>query len=381
MTENQARKVIPSQGNAAAVSRKTVGQPHLDWQTGSFSAIPPSPLPIVRINITTMHATHERLGKRWKGNRRGIFDPTETEAIADTGCQTCTAGLEILELLNCPESYLVPSSHKIVGITHTSLGIVGTLFLRISVGDRVTRQMVYISRNIKGIFLSRTSLQDLGIIDRTFPSPRRATEETKALKSQLNNVSPCRCPKRTTTPDRPEFVPFPATTDNIPRLKEWLLEQFRSSAFNTCTYQPLQEMKGAPVTASFKEGSLPHAVHTPIPVPHHWKKQVKEDIDRDVRLGIIEPVPQGTQTTWCSRMIITPKKDGTPRRTVDLQKLNNATSRETHHTPSAFNLVSTIPKKKLKSVLDAWNGYHSLPLDPTAKEATTFITEWGGIAT
>jgi hypothetical protein len=28
-------------------------------------------------------------------------------------------------------------------------------------------------------------------------------------------------------------------------------------------------------------------------------------------------------------------------------------------------------------VLDAWNGYHSVPLSPAARDSTTFITEWG----
>ena len=104
---------------------------------------------------------------------------------------------------------------------------------------------------------------------------------------------------------------------------------------------------------------------------------MKEDLDRDVRLGIIEPVPPGTPTLWCSRMVVAPKKDGTPRRTVDLQKLNAATMRETHHTPSPFNQVSIVPAQTKKTVLDAWNGYHSLPLSAKARDATTFITEWG----
>ena len=107
-------------------------------------------------------------------------------------------------------------------------------------------------------------------------------------------------------------------------------------------------MSGVPVCIKFKDDTKPHAVHTAIPVPHHWKKQVKKDLDRDVKLGIIEPVPQGTITTRCSRMIITAKKDGSPRRTVDLQKLNDATLREVHHTPSPFNLVSAIPKNTKK---------------------------------
>ena len=81
--------------------------------------------------------------------------------------------------------------------------------------------------------------------------------------------------------------------------------------------------------------------------------------------------------TWCSRMVVAAKKDGSPRRTVDLQQLSKATLRETHHTPTPFNLASTVPKNTRKTVIDAWNGYHSLPLAPSAREATTFITEWG----
>jgi len=111
-------------------------------------------------------------------------------------------------------------------------------------------------------------------------------------------------------------------------------------------------MTGEPVSIHFKEGIKPHAVYTPIPVPHHWKEKVKRDIDRDVELGIIEKVPQETTSEWCARMIITPKKNGDPRQTVDLQQLNKATLRETHHTPSPFNLISTIPTTTRKTVLD-----------------------------
>ena len=76
-------------------------------------------------------------------------------------------------------------------------------------------------------------------------------------------------------------------------------------------------------------------------------------------------------------MVVVPKKDGSPRRTVDLQNLNKVTLRETHHTPSPFNIVSVVPPKKKKTVLDTWNRYHSVPLSPSACDTTTFITEWG----
>ena len=51
--------------------------------------------------------------------------------------------------------------------------------------------------------------------------------------------------------------------------------------------------------------------------------------------------------------------------------------RETHHTPSPQKLLASIPPNQKKSMLDCWNGYHSLQLNEIARDATTFITEWG----
>ena len=110
---------------------------------------------------------------------------------------------------------------------------------------------------------------------------------------------------------------------------------------------------------------------------HHFKKEVKAQIDADVPLGIIEPVPQGEPTAWYSQMIIIPKKDCSPRRTVDLPNLNEAILRETHHIPSPFNQVNVIPSNAKNSKLDACNGYHSDVLSEDSKQPTTFITEWG----
>ena len=85
----------------------------------------------------------------------------------------------------------------------------------------------------------------------------------------------------------------------------------------------------------------------------------------------------GMPTTWCSRRVVTAKSDGSPRRTVDLQALSKVISRETHHTPSPFNLVNRVPKGMFKTVLDCWNGFHLIPLTPDSSETTTFITEFG----
>ena len=145
----------------------------------------------------------------------------------------------------------------------------------------------------------------------------------------------------------------------MPKLKEWLLERFATMVFNSSGKFPA--MSGPPAHIHLKEGSTPKARHNPIPVPYHYKEQVKEALWEDVKRGIISPVPIGTPTDWCSTMVITAKKNGKPRRTVDYQHLNSQCKRETHHTSSPFQLSLQVPPKTKKTVLDAVDGYHSIP--------------------
>ena len=345
--------------------------PHLEWDGKQFQVNSPEAPPSITVEVTMVPEAHAKFGRQLRNPVSQVNH--HILAIADTGAQTCSCGPEIQELLGYPDGYLIPTTHRIRGITENQLQIKGVLFLRIKVGKKETRQAVYVSKNTSGFYLSQTALKDLGLLHPNFPTPPSHNNSIK----DTNKMAPCGCPHRAPVPPKPEVIPFKPTETNRLALEQWLMEHFKSSAFNTCPHQQLQVMTGKPLDITFDRDAKPSAVHTPIPVPHHWKKKVKEDLDRDVRLGIIEPVPAGTPTLWCSRMVVAPKKDGTPRRTVDLQKLNAATMRETHHTPSPFNQVSVVPARTKKTILDAWNGYHSLLLSENARDATTFITEWG----
>lgn len=84
----------------------------------------------------------------------------------------------------------------------------------------------------------------------------------------------------------------------------------RSSIFKTCPHQQLPLMEGPPLSLSVDPTAKPVAVHTPIPVPLHWHKEVKAGLDQDVRLGVLEKVPVGDKVTWCHRMVVCAKKSG-----------------------------------------------------------------------
>ena len=389
--EVQTRKAVESDDRAFAASIKSSqrhehrrGYPHMEWDGSSFTPTPPSPSPRMDVKVSIMHTAHEKFGMKWKGSRRGAYKPHTVSTLADSGCQTSTAGVDLLEEIGCPITYLIPTTHRIMGITKLSLDLIGSVLLRIEYGGVITRQMVHISRNTNGLYLSKTALMDLGLIARNFPLPPASAASIDTLLNEKGGTE-CegcegtQCTLRTAPPERPDEIPFAPTDENIPKLEKWLLDKFASSGFNTCTRQPLPAMTGTPMTIQLKENPSvkPAMAYKPIPVPFHYKKMTKEDLDRDVRLGVIEKVPQGEVNEWCSRMVIIPKTNGKVRRSVDFQNLNDATLREVHHTPSPINLVASIPRGTLKTVVDAWNGYHSLPLDEESSHFTTFITEWG----
>ena len=134
-------------------------------------------------------------------------------------------------------------------------------------------------------------------------------------------------------------------------------------------------MDGPPLEIHLQDNAVPRHVSTPATIPLHWQERVKKDIDNDVKMGVIEPVTEPSE--WCQRMVCVRKHDGTPRRTVDLQPLNKFCKREPWVTNTPSKQARSVPKGAWKTVTDAWNGYHSVPLRESDRHLTTFITPWG----
>ena len=175
----------------------------------------------------------------------------------------------------------------------------------------------------------------------------------------------------------PSALENPIENYSVDELKSIILNHYRSSAFNTCQHQPLPLMHGPPMELHVDSEVTPIPVHQPSKVPAHYEEKVKSDLDRDVALGVLEKIPPNTPVTWCHRMVITRKHNGDPRRTIDLQSLNKACKRQTHHTAPPLQQAMMVPHHSKKSCLDAWNGFHSVRIKEEDRHLTTFITPWG----
>ena len=76
-------------------------------------------------------------------------------------------------------------------------------------------------------------------------------------------------------------------------------------------------------------------------------------------------------------MLATRKDDGSPRRLVDLSPLNKYCKREVHTSKAPFNLAKSVPSNSVKTVVDAWNGYHAIPVKGSDRKYLTFATNLG----
>ena len=330
--ERKTNKSVDKAFAAALISSSNKRHSHMEWNGSDFIPTKPEPSPKLSVKATIMHTAHKKLGVDWKGSRLGCYSPKNIDSIADTGCQTCTGGEDILANLKCPSTYLVPTSHRIMGINASNLGLVGAVMLRLEYAGKVTRQMVHISKNVRGLYLSKAACRELGLIENNFPHViesiglAAATSENGPCQGDCTSNDNSQCPIRTETPLRPSTIPFKPVPENREKLQKWLLEAFSSSAFNTCSYQELPAMSGEPMQIKIKPNApLSSVKYKPIPVPFHFKKAAKRDIDRDVRMGVLQKKPQGEATLYCSQTVFTPKSNWEPRRTIDFKDLNEAT--------------------------------------------------------
>ena len=294
----------------------------------------------------------------------------EMSVFPDSGASICVGGTEHLDTLSIPKSDLIPCRNTIEAVGDFKLNCRGWLPVEFSVEVYKTLQPLYICDDVDRIYFSKTAFKEFAILPLCFPNPmgKVVKSNPETVLAVDNKIIPCASP-----PSRPKELPYDPTPENIPKLKQYLIDQFSSSIFNRSA--PFPGMSTPSAHIYLKPNAVPYARHTPIPIPHHWKEEVKQSLDEDVKRGIIKPVVIGTPVQWCFLMAVATKKDGRSRRRVDLQRLNAQSLRETHYCQSPFQLASQLPSYTYKTVIDAVDGYHAVPFDEESRQLKTFITE------
>ena len=90
---------------------------------------------------------------------------------------------------------------------------------------------------------------------------------------------------RRVPPNRPNALPFEPTEENIPMLKQYIIEQFSKSAFDRTAPFPI--ITGPPAHIHLRPDAKPSQRHTANKIPHHLAKPAKESLSADVSRIII----------------------------------------------------------------------------------------------
>ena len=293
------------------------------------------PLPVLRVNLMVSIEFYKMTGLRSPPTTR--IKSVPIKLTADSGAQVTACNVDKLPLLGLKKKDLLTTAVGLECANKEDANVLGVFFgsivAKISGGNDITPQsLVYVMRH-GGDLLSREVLRQLGVLPPEFPMigqfgsdqvGRHAvaevtvdgSEDEGAVKREMfqppgqcdpQSHIPCQCPLRTVV-DVPEQLPFAAVLENRMKLEDWILEYYTPGALNVCKRQPMPSTAGPPLKIFVDPAATPVRCTMPVPVPLHFRDQVKKDLLADEQRGVIEMVPLGVKPTWMAKMLIQHKK-------------------------------------------------------------------------
>ena len=161
--------------------------------------------------------------------------------VADSGCQSSIIPHRSALAMGINKMDITPVTLSMRGAIEEDLGVQGAIIVEVAVVDssnvnKTTKQMLYVSSKIGKVFLCREALVALGVIHPDFPSvPTQWPTDTLSSVAD-EETTPCSCPKHGQKPlPTPNELPsgMTATADDLPALKQLLLDYYGATAFNT----------------------------------------------------------------------------------------------------------------------------------------------------
>ena len=80
---------------------------------------------------------------------------------------------------------------------------------------------------------------------------------------------------------------------------------------------------------------------------------------------------------WLANVVVVPKKGNKWRVCVHYTDLNDACPKDSFSLPRIDQIVDALAGHDMLSILDAFSGYHQIPMHPPDAEKTSFITPHG----
>ena len=95
------------------------------------------------------------------------------------------------------------------------------------------------------------------------------------------------------------------------------------------------------------------------------------EVDNLLKAGFIREIKY---SEWLTNVVVVSKKGGKWRVCVDYTDLNEACPKDSFPLPRIDQIVDTSTGQGMFPFLDAFSGYHKIPMHPPDAKKTTFIT-------
>ena len=235
--------------------------PHFvyDKQVKSWVKRAPKASTTIDVSVDLDRAAYKELGLNLPDlvQKPSAGHARNRKGTLDSGAQLTIANEMELVALGIKKSSIFPLATTVHTVTKANIDLVGGVFLKFSMYDhsaqitRCTRQLCYISKSIKGIYLSEEACLALGFIKKDFGQPAPSIGSLETNKCVNTGVGPdgsqiCACPRRELPPPEIPDLPCDPTRENVSLLKKFFMDKFASSAFNTCEKQVLPLMDTSP---------------------------------------------------------------------------------------------------------------------------------------
>src|SRR4029077_16457482 len=100
---------------------------------------------------------------------------------------------------------------------------------------------------------------------------------------------------------------------------------------------------------------------------------IKKNIHNMLEAGVIEP----SRSPWSSRIVLTKKRDGSPRFCVDYRQLNDLTLKDSYPLPLQQDVMDFLSTARFFSTIDLASGFWQIPLTESAKQKSAFVSRFG----
>lgn len=105
-------------------------------------------------------------------------------------------------------------------------------------------------------------------------------------------------------------------------------------------------------------------------VPYQMREEMRKSVKEFLKMKIIKP----SVSPYNSPSLMVPKKDGGFRLVVDFRRLNKHVITDPHPLPRITQIMESLGKTSVFSVLDLLHGFYNLEIDPIDRPKTAFST-------